>query len=194
MTDHTPSGQQAVEHCPKCGSVVEDAAGIGPFCPNPKCDVADNLLCVPTFNTAAPTAPSTAAGEREAFTIVDGANSHIFDYRVMRGEECVAFADYDFAKRIAAALATPPAHVVEKENLDHAKQFLEAQGFQVFSTGPLPLPTTPPAPSVPWEERAAQIRREAIEKAAQQADAWGFGLVGHRIRALLSKPAKGEGN
>ena len=68
MGNEEPSGQQAVEHCPRCGSVVENAAGIGPFCPNAKCDVADNLLCVPTFSTTAPTAPSTAAGEREALS------------------------------------------------------------------------------------------------------------------------------
>lgn len=28
-------------HCPKCGVAIQNAPGIGPFCPNPECDIAD---------------------------------------------------------------------------------------------------------------------------------------------------------
>ncbi len=116
MTDHTPSGQQAVEHCPRCGSVVENAAGIGPFCPNAKCDVADNLLCVPTFSTAAPTAPSTAAGEM-AFVCGCGWDGSYADLNEtvegMTCPKCRLGRNLD----CAAALATPPAQALPSPRL-----------------------------------------------------------------------------
>ena len=33
-----------ITHCPKCGTEVKHAGGIGDFCPNRECDVSDNLL------------------------------------------------------------------------------------------------------------------------------------------------------
>lgn len=33
-----------ITHCPKCQTALEDAPGIGPFCPNRKCDVSDGIL------------------------------------------------------------------------------------------------------------------------------------------------------
>ena len=32
-----------VETCPKCDTELEDAPGIGPYCPNKDCDVIDNI-------------------------------------------------------------------------------------------------------------------------------------------------------
>ena len=33
-----------METCPKCNTGLYDAPGIGPYCPNPKCDVIDGIL------------------------------------------------------------------------------------------------------------------------------------------------------
>jgi len=41
-----------MDNCPKCGCPTLNAPGIGPYCPNAGCDVADNLLQV-----EAPTLP-----------------------------------------------------------------------------------------------------------------------------------------
>jgi len=35
--------QEELTHCPKCGTEVMDAPGIGEFCPNKECDVVDGL-------------------------------------------------------------------------------------------------------------------------------------------------------
>jgi hypothetical protein len=35
--------QEEITHCPKCGTEVTNAPGIGPFCSNKDCDVVDNL-------------------------------------------------------------------------------------------------------------------------------------------------------
>jgi hypothetical protein len=35
--------KEELTHCPKCGIEISNAPGIGPFCPNKECDVADNL-------------------------------------------------------------------------------------------------------------------------------------------------------
>ena len=35
--------QEELTHCPKCGTEIIEAPGIGPFCPNKECDVVDNL-------------------------------------------------------------------------------------------------------------------------------------------------------
>ena len=32
------------EACPKCSTLLMDAPGIGPYCPNKDCDVIDNIL------------------------------------------------------------------------------------------------------------------------------------------------------
>ena len=32
-----------VETCPKCSTILMDAPGIGPYCPNEDCDVIDNI-------------------------------------------------------------------------------------------------------------------------------------------------------
>lgn len=124
---------------------------------------------------------------------------------ILSGEQDDALLNPDFTLITqGAALATPPAQGVAQENLDHARQFLEAQGFQVFSTGPLPLPATPPAPSVPWEEQAArQCEEWAIVLTAKgsnaakvfdriqfNADAVKLRAHARAFRALLSKPAQ----
>lgn len=51
--------------------------------------------------------PSQPVAGGEAVTVEDGANSHCFDKRVMRGERCIAFADEPDASDIAAALTRP---------------------------------------------------------------------------------------
>ena len=39
----TRDPQEVITHCPKCGTEVMDAPGIGEFCPNKECDVVDGL-------------------------------------------------------------------------------------------------------------------------------------------------------
>ena len=39
----TRDPQEEITHCPKCGTEVTNAPGIGPFCSNKDCDVVDNL-------------------------------------------------------------------------------------------------------------------------------------------------------
>ena len=38
-----PTKDEILTHCPKCGTEVMTAPGIGDFCPNKECDVVDNL-------------------------------------------------------------------------------------------------------------------------------------------------------
>ena len=33
-----------IELCPKCSTILYDAPGIGPYCPNQECDVIDNII------------------------------------------------------------------------------------------------------------------------------------------------------
>ena len=235
-----------------------------------------------TVSLVRSTAPSTAAGEREewlrdrtcVYRLVEGSTKkgqpvmvNEFTVQVQRGWGTTDADAEVVAERIRSALATPPAQVGVQENLDHAKQFLEAQGFQVFSTGPLPLPAispaqvgedrrlianlmeavgkvlfscgedwrcgpgaelldvyeaaadvninlfcsaTPPPPSVPWEEQAARWHDWQASECQRIADAQrdtgsleGFMAakreqewhrrIARDIRALLSKPAKGNG-
>lgn len=213
MTPHTPSGQQAVDAptfvAPACWYIDHGSYGQITM----RQDEASRALAegkavtayIPrpvsgAIRTAAPTAPSTAASALD-----------VWNFRVA----CNLAPDRDWSddeldgvtlglrKAIRAALATPPAQVGEHKNLIRALEVLANKPADESARGMISTYietcrlavialSTPPAPSVPWEERAAQIRRDALEEAAQQADAWGFGLVGHRIRALLSKPAKGE--
>ncbi len=119
-------------------------------------------------------APSTAAGEPPKH----------------RGE----YSTHQQQADACAALATPPAQSVEKYvPADIAEwralartvgDFLHKKG-EAFRCGEgaklldayeavLARPemgTAPPAPSVPWEEQAAQIRQEALEDAARLCDA-----------------------
>lgn len=39
----TGDTQEELTHCPKCGTEIVTAPGIGDFCPNKECDVVDNL-------------------------------------------------------------------------------------------------------------------------------------------------------
>ena len=38
-----PTKNEVLTHCPKCGTEVVTAPGIGDFCPNKECDIVDNL-------------------------------------------------------------------------------------------------------------------------------------------------------
>ena len=40
----TGNPQEEITHCPKCGTEIMNAPGIGEFCPNKECDVVDNLF------------------------------------------------------------------------------------------------------------------------------------------------------
>lgn len=128
---------------------------------------------VAMLRTTAPTAPSTAAGELERLEEVRNRLSNHFGYG--------ARLDGSTRDRIAA---------------------IDAR---------LAALATPPAPSAPWEEQAARIRNDALEEAAKIADIAADECeppsngylkacqneaisIAERIRALLSKPAKGGGS
>ena len=160
MTDHTPSGQQAVEPVAwyyELATKVYDSnppvyddwrAVVSQHKPNVPVRSLRNLT--PLYLTA-PTPPSTAAGEPPKH----------------RGE----YSTHQQQADACAALATPPAQ------------------------------------SAPWQEQAAQIRRDALEEAARicrdeamlcrrdlrLVPAVTAEACANLIRALLSKPAKGEG-
>jgi hypothetical protein len=145
---------------------------------------------VPLAGAGAMTAPSTAAGERERLEEERNRLSNHFGYG--------ARLDGSTRDRIAAidarlaALATPPAQGVEEETETLENLIDAAIGAR----------TTPP-----WQEQAAQIRRDALEEAARicrdeamlcrrdmrMVAALSAETCAYLIRALLSKPAKGEG-
>ena len=263
MTDHTPSGPQAAERDTLIAwlerRIADDPGGV--LCMTSK----HAQRYVDALRTAAPTAPSTAEGERERLEEERNRLSNHFGYG--------ARLDGSTRERIAAidarlaALATPPAQMKygEKtygEGRDEAANFIftglsEALGLDGFTiqdgsetwdgdvratlmgilrdANVIDEETneriTPPAPSVPqpgpeldramhaallrsakiidvpWQEQAAQIRRDALEEAARicrdeamlcrrdmrLAPALSAETCAYLIRALLSKPAKGEG-
>ena len=258
MTHHTPSGQQAVEHLAELFRDWFKSSGIDFW---DEANAPEELAHIAMrFRTAA---PSTAMGERK----IAAAAKAILVAADDIPESALPSQWNAVRDALRAALATPPAQVGVQENLDHAKQFLEAQGFQVFSTGPLPLPAispaqvgedrrlianlmeavgkvlfscgedwrcgpgaelldayeaaadvninlfcsaTPPPPSVPWEEQAARWHDWQASECQRIADAQrdtgsleGFMAakreqewhrrIARDIRALLSKPAKGNG-
>ena len=202
---HTPSGQQAVE---PVLSAAETADRLEAWAREmlastpPKTGALHLLDAVHYLRTAAPTAPSTAAGEPALVCGCGWEGSYADLNETAEGMTCPKCR----LSRNMDCAATPPAQGVAQENLDHAKRFLEAQGFQVFSAGPLPLPTTPPAPSVPWQEQAARQCEEWADKLVERAsaapstferiqfnaDAVKLRDHARAFRALLSKPAKGD--
>lgn len=191
MGNEEPSGQQAVEHCPRCGSVVENAAGIGPFCPNAKCDVADNLLCVPTFSTTAPTAPSTAAGEPALVCGCGWEGSYADLNETAEGMTCPKCR----LSRNMDCAATPPAQVMKQPGpeLDRAMDAALLRSAKIID-------------DVPWQEQAAQQCEEwallLSEKSAHAATAFeriqlaadAVKLRDHaRAFRALARSEKGEG-
>ena len=173
MTPQTPSGQQAVElkPCPFCGGMAQrtdvptddesDPNAGGSFIECRECaastalhfDRKENLI--DSWNQrAAPTAPSTAAGEM-AFVCGCGWDGSYADLNEtvegMTCPKCRLGRNLD----CAAALATPPAQGVEEENETLENLIDAAIGAR----------TTPP-----WQEQAAQIRRDALEEAAKICD------------------------
>lgn len=103
--------------------------------------------------TAAPTAPSTAAGEMACQTVLRAYLDGISTICGANNREA-AFLERieDMAK---AALATPSAQGVEEETETLENLIDAAIGAR----------TTPP-----WQEQAAQIRRDALEEAAKICD------------------------
>lgn len=261
MTDHTPSGQQAVDYDDITYRLrgiytvpVNDGAGLlngkdtftrefktPPIQHEAAAEIERLRVLV---STAAPTAPSTAEGERERLEEERNRLSNHFGYG--------ARLDGSTRERIAAidarlaALATPPAQMKygEKtygEGRDEAANFIftglsEALGLDGFTiqdgsetwdgdvratlmgilrdANVIDEETneriTPPAPSVPWEEQAARWHDKKADWNKQfAAERKGTALADtalnvanrHRcyatqlrtqLRALLSKPAKGE--
>lgn len=146
MTDHTPSGQQAVElkPCPFCGG-----SALIIRCPperdgqktlhRPQCDQcgADCGGCDTPSEAIAlwnrrTTAPSTAAGEREEwlrdrltiYRLVEGSTKkgqpvmvNEFTVQVQRGWGTTDADAEVVAERIRAALATPPAQALPSPRL-----------------------------------------------------------------------------
>ena len=107
--------------------------------------------------------------------------------------QCEEWAD----KLVERASAAPSTFERIQFNADAVKLRDHARAFRALS----------PSPVVPWEEQAAQIRRDALEEAARicrdeamlcrrdmrLASALSAETCAYLIRALLSKPAKGEG-
>ena len=133
---------------------------------------------VAMLRTAAPTAPSTAAGEKTSAV-----------KQMERSPERWANMSPDV--------------VADGSRAQVAYALKDAQHDIALLVAAL---ATPPAPSVPWEEQAAQIRREALEEAARicrdeamlcrrdmrMVAALSAETCAYLIRALLSKPAKGD--
>ena len=200
MTDHTPSGQQAVEPWQIVrASMVEQAGDDNPS------RVARNILHAlrnagfTVSRTAAPTAPSTVVGEPALVCGCGWEGSYADLNETAEGMTCPKCR----LSRNMVCATTPPAQGVEEENETLENLIDAAIGAR----------TAPP-----WEEQAAQIRRQALEEAAKVCDQRAKTAVSHMgatdvpshkeafardaeeaedcaddIRALLSKPAKGEG-
>ena len=103
---------------------------------------------VAMLRTAAPTAPSTAAGEDRG-EVVREAIASVFD---KGSDEIIALRD------------ASSFHSVSHDALTTYASNLAGWAQQIRD---MPLP--PPSP--PWQEQAAQIRREALEEAARLCDA-----------------------
>ena len=257
MSDHTPSGQQAVDieaalrwadrHEARERQKLRDM-GLPPEGDMPVTGAFFVRGLVAMLRTAAPTAPSTAARERERLEEERNRLSNHFGYG--------ARLDGSTRDRIAAidarlaALATPPAQalpsprLVSEEDGEHEAFILrysdtemrdevfaghgardaafrrfEQQAIawtcglfqRIRRTGGGPLATdphaTPPAQSLPWQEQAARWHEEQAghatvlalaEPSLSGASHFLQAEVAHHqhardLRALLSKPAKGEG-
>lgn len=193
MSDHTPSGQQAVDieaalrwadrHEARERQKLRDM-GLPPEGDMPVTGAFFVRGLVAMLRTAAPTAPSTAAGEDRG-EVVREAIASVFD---------------EGSDGIIALRDASPFHSVSHDALTTYANNLAGWAQQIRD---MPLPP----PSVPWEEQAAQIRRDALEEAARicrdeamlcrrdmrLAPALSAETCAYLIRALLSKPAKGEG-
>lgn len=144
-------------------------------------------------------APSTAAGEPALVCGCGWEGSYADLNETAEGMTCPKCR----LSRNMDCAATPPAQGVEEENETLENLIDAAIGAR----------TAPP-----WQEQAAQIRRQALEEAAKVCDQRAKTAVSHMgatdvpsykeafardaeeaedcaddIRALLSKPAKGEG-
>ena len=189
-------GQETL-HRPQCDSCGADCGG---------CNTPSEAIALWNRRTAAPTPPSTAAGDlaRQYLAIArDHAGHIVVEQHGPNGEEPCTVADL-----IDAALATPPAQVGEPvawsyERLNYAGKWVPDVNVNkpITDTGQCrnvrPLYAHPPAPSVPWQEQAA---RHLISRADDINRESGFHTLvaealyqaAEELRALLSKPAKGD--
>ena len=191
MTDHTPSGQQAVE---PVLSAAETADRLEAWAREmlastpPKTGALHLLDAVHYLRTAAPTAQAKEAptyddGRDEAANFIFTGLSEALGldgFTIQDGSET-----WDGDVRATLMGILRDANVIDEETNERI---------------------TPPAPSVPWEEQAAQIRRDALEEAARicrdeammcrrdmrLVPAVTAETCASLIRALLSKPAKGD--
>jgi hypothetical protein len=202
MGNEEPSGQQAVEPWQIVrASMVEQAGDDNPS------RVARNILHAlrnagfTVSRTAAPTAPSTAAGEM-AFVCGCGWEGSYADLNeTAEGLTCPKCR----LSRNMDCATTPPAQAKEAPTYDDGRdeaatfiftELFEALGLEGFTIqdgsetweGDVRATlmgilrdanvideetnerVTPPAPSAPWQEQAAQIRRDALEEAAKICD------------------------
>jgi hypothetical protein len=250
MTAHTPSGQQAVERIRRYVELRDANPLIGlsdvvHAIHGPPPDGAELLLSDlrELVRTAAPTAPSTAAGERMFRHRKRGTSYAVQGYASLQAEtpceEGAVLVIYkgedgklwarphdEFHDGRFEEIATPPAQVGEDrgevvreaiaslfdKGSDEIIALRDASPFHSVSHDALTtyasnlagwaqqirdMPLPPPAPSVPWEEQAARW----LDREADLVDAYSYGTTASgtvlrraasRIRALLSKPAKGE--
>lgn len=198
MSDHTPSGQQAVDieaalrwadrHEARERQKLRDM-GLPPEGDMPVTGAFFVRGLVAMLRTAAPTAPSTAAGEDRG-EVVREAIASVFD---KGSDEIIALRD------------ASSFHSVSHDALTTYASNLAGWAQQIRD---MPLP--PPSP--PWQEQAAQIRRDALEEAAKICDemyvtfsssmspdrknnkAWAMAAnaLADKIRALASSE-KGDG-
>lgn len=194
MTTNTPSGQQAVEllpcpfcggsalvircpperdgqetlHRPQCDSCGADCGG---------CNTPSEAIALWNRRTAAPTPPSTAAGER--IEVIAEVLWHRFaPSHHMTWEEEPEKAIYrDAALSAFAALATPPAQVGESypdgvTERNHIAHDMRVGRFPKRSSiAEFLAERAPPAPSVPWAEQAARQCEEWADKLVERASA-----------------------
>ena len=201
MTDHTPSGQQAVDieaalrwadrHEARERQKLRDM-GLPPEGDMPVPGAVFVRGLVAMLRTTAPTAPSTAAGEM-AFVCGCGWDGSYADlHETVEGMTCPKCR---LGRNLDCA-AAPPAQVMKQPGpeLDRAMDAALLRSAKIIE-------------DVPWQEQAAQqceawaleCKRRS-EDAAFRKDSVMYRARGIRyrsiaggFRALLSKPAKGEG-
>ena len=222
MGNEEPSGQQAVEPWQIVrASMVEQAGDDNPS------RVARNILHAlrnagfTVSRTAAPTAPSTAAGEPALVCGCGWEGSYADLNETAEGMTCPKCR----LSRNMDCAATPPAQGVEPASCERCQgngeivtdwgRYRRPKEDDVGDEAVAECPdcdgqgfvSTPPA-DVPWQEQAARQCEEwalllsakgsnaakVFDRIQFNADAVKLRDHARAFRALLSKPAKGEGN
>ncbi len=162
----TGDTQEKIIHCPKCGTEVMTAPGIGEFCPNKECDIVDNLIGhgdpeVDEF-FARLKETSRKMDEQER---ADEANEQIAQYEQDNGplteeqlEQIRASAEQDLPKEELVETdslfkddAEMPSDLAEIDYLQKAKDRVQekiAEAQQEQYQTPYPFPMTRPAEGI----------------------------------------------